>query len=80
MAKTKKKTEAVAAAPMQDRDYQAEDDMRTLTRAEEIKGDGARMKAAAVKAKEQAANAKKVMALHKAGKISDKAAAKLKAR
>ena len=77
MAKKKSKTGTVAGAPMMDKDYQAEDDMRTLTRAEEIKGDGDRMKAAAGKAKEQAHHAKKVIALHKAGKISDKAKAKL---
>lgn len=61
-------------------DYQAEDDVRTLQRAEEIKGDGDRMKRAAGKAKDQAANAKKIIELHKAGKISDKAKAKLEAK
>jgi hypothetical protein len=60
-----------------DSDYQADDDMRTLTRAEEIKADQDRIKRAAGKAKEHASNAKKVIALHKAGKISDKQAAKL---
>ena len=80
MAKAKKKSAPQATIGGPDKDYQAEDDMRTLTRAEEIKGDAARMKAAAGKAKEQAANAKKVMQLHKAGKISDKAAAKLGAK
>jgi len=75
MAKAKAKSEP-ASIGGPDKDYQAEDDMRTLSRAEEIKGDGDRMKRAAGKAKEQAANAKKVIALHKAGKISDKAKAK----
>lgn len=77
MAKAKKKSEPAPASIGMDKDYRAEDDMRTLTRAEEIKADGERMKGAAAKAKEQAENSRKVIALHKAGKISDKQAAKL---
>lgn len=38
-----------------DKDWQAEDDMRTLARAEEIRKDPARLKAALAKAKEKMA-------------------------
>lgn len=37
------KTKTSASAPMMDRDYQGEEDHRTLTRAQEIAGDKGRM-------------------------------------
>ena len=54
MAKTKA-NRVVGIAPSIDRDWQAEDDLRTLTRAEEIKADPKRMKAAQMLAKEKLA-------------------------
>ena len=41
------------AISIHERDWRAEDDMRTLARAEEIKRDPARLKAAQKKAKEK---------------------------
>lgn len=38
-----KKKSSPTVAPMMDKDYQAEDDHRTLTRAQEICGDRSRM-------------------------------------
>ena len=43
------------AVPSSDDDWQAEDDMRTLARAEEIRKDPKRLKAALAKAKEKMA-------------------------
>jgi hypothetical protein len=52
MAKTKKSS--ACCCPSMDKDYQADDDARTLTRAEEVRQDGKRHTAACKKLKEQA--------------------------
>lgn len=71
----------VPCSPVTDLKYQAEDDVRTLERAEEIKADPARMKRAAASAGEKAAAMNKVVGdLSKRGLISDKAASKIKGK
>lgn len=51
------------AVTSSERDWQAEDDMRTLARAEEIRKDPARLKAALGKAKEKMAELGALQAL-----------------
>ena len=64
-----------------DKNWRAEDDVRTLERAEEIKADEGRMKEAAKVAREKtAAMAKVTASLEKRGLISGKAKAKLNAK
>ena len=50
------------ASKKDENDWQAEDDSRTLVRAEEIKADKARLKRALAKVKEQSAALEKVTA------------------
>lgn len=57
---SKKITASPSPTPMDmDRKWQAEDDMRTLTRAEEVKSDKGRMKAVSEHAKKQVDHLKK---------------------
>ena len=62
MAKSKSKGTVDSISPFAQHDYQAEDDMRTLMRAHEIKKDKKRHKAARAKAKEHLAKIKAVAA------------------
>jgi len=52
---TKKATAAIAGGSWDEKSWQAEDDVRTLVRAAEIRKDGPRLKRAQAKAKEQLA-------------------------
>ncbi|WP_182340937.1 hypothetical protein [Comamonas koreensis] len=56
------------AVPSSERDWQAEDDMRTLARAEEIRKDPDRLKAALGKANEKMAELGALQALQSGGK------------
>lgn len=79
MAKSKSTTGTSVCGP--DPKWQAEDDLRTMERAEEIKADPARMKKAAEVAKEKSAALNKVTEqLARKGLISDKAKAKIKGK
>lgn len=55
MAKNKSKDAIAGTSPFSNADYQAEDDLRTLTRAIEIKKDPKRLKAAQAMAKRKLA-------------------------
>lgn len=55
-----KKT-AVASAPMLDRDYQAEDDFRTLQRADEVRRDSKRHTAAKRHGRKQLSSIRRVI-------------------
>lgn len=78
MAKSKSKGDMPTTCGP-DPKWQADDDVRTLERAEEIKAEDGRMKAAAKIAQEKSAAMNKVAAsLVKRGLISDKAKAKIK--
>lgn len=62
-----------ACGPVSDPKWQAEDDVRTLERAEEVESDPGRMKRAAVVAKEKAKAMNSVVnSLVKRGLISDR--------
>lgn len=61
-----------------ERKYRAEDGLRTLQRAEEVKGDPDLMRDVANHANEQAEVAARAAHMVKGGLISDKQAAKLK--
>lgn len=95
MAKAKSKSKAGAtsvsltkpASPAQaaesaerERKYQVEDGLRTLTRAEEIKGDPDLMRDVAAHAKEQAEVAARSARMVKGGLISDKQKARMDAK
>jgi hypothetical protein len=78
-----KSSSPVAAEPMTDKErlikYQTEDDLRALTRAEEVLEDKDRSKRAMALAQEQADETSSVIErLSKRGLISDKAKAKMK--
>lgn len=86
-AKAKKKADpAPATAPYpstpedkeRERKYRAEDGLRTLQRAEEVRGDPDLMRDVANHASEQAEVAARAHHMVKSGLISDKQAAKLK--
>lgn len=68
-----------AESAARDRKYEVEDGLRTLTRAEEVKGNKGLMKDIAAHAAEQADLAKRTAGMIKSGLISDKQAAKLPA-
>lgn len=53
MAAKSKKSRVMGMAPMMDKKWQTEDDLRTLVRAAEIRGDKQRLKAAQALAREQ---------------------------
>jgi ribosomal protein S20 len=72
-----------ASAPVADRDWEIDDAVRTLTRAQEIEADPKLMEKVKKRAAEQAAEltevaGSKVAAMVKRGLISEKQAAKLK--
>ncbi len=76
-------TSPVASEPMSDKErqikYQTEDDLRSLTRAQEIMDDPARLKRVRELADEQSDELEKVVSeLSKRGLISDKERAKMK--
>lgn len=75
----------VATAPKTDRDWEIDDAVRTLTRAQEIESDAKMMAKVKKRAAEQAAELQqvagtKIDALYKRGLISDKQAAKLRGK
>lgn len=80
-AKSGKAKSDVAESPKGEsaerRRYEIEDGLRTLSRAEEIKGDKGLMKEIAEHAADQADMARRTAGMVKAGLISDKQAAKL---
>jgi hypothetical protein len=81
----KPSTSPVASEPISDKErelkYQTEEDLRSLTRAEEIMDDPKRLKAARALAVEQSEEIDKVVErLSARGVISEKAAEKLEKR
>lgn len=58
--KSKSPNEIMPASPMMDRKWRAEEDIRTLQRAAEIKADKSRLSMAKKTAAEQAAQLKKI--------------------
>jgi hypothetical protein len=77
----KEKSAGIAAAPAADKDYEAEDALRTMTRAEEHQGDKDLMKRVGSHVQKQAASLSKVQAkLQAQGLISDKQAEKMAKR
>lgn len=79
MAKTKQAGEMPApASAKSDKDWEAEDALRTMTRAEEHKSDPDMMKRVGAHAKKQSDAMSGVLAsLQKQGLVSDKAASKI---
>lgn len=66
------KTTVRIMAPMMDKDFRAEDDMRTLARAEEIKSDKSRHEAAKKAAQEQMKQVSAILEQKPAEKKSSK--------
>lgn len=81
MAKEKSAGIGAAPSPASDKDYEAEDALRTMQRAEEHQGDADLMKRVGAHVKKQSASLSKVQAkLQSQGLISDKQAAKMAKR
>lgn len=78
----KEKSAGIAApSPMPDKDYEAEDALRTMQRAEEHQGDKPLMKRVGAHVQKQSASLAKVQAkLQSRGLISDKQAEKMAKR